>query len=143
MMQTMRQTTDVFRKGSGERGWTLIELLIVISLIMILAAISLNSYRNSIWAAKEAALRSNLYHMRESIDQYYADKQRYPESLETLVSEGYIRTVPEDPFTDSTTTWQTVPAPSMPGQLTGSPGIYDVKSGADHVSLDGSRVADW
>lgn len=143
MMQAMRQTTDAFRKGSGERGWTLIELLIVISLIMILASISLNSYRNSIWAAKEAALRSNLYHMRESIDQYYADKQRYPESLETLVSEGYIRTVPEDPFTDSTTTWQTVPAPSMPGQLTGSPGIYDVKSGADHVALDGSRVADW
>jgi len=127
----------------AERGWTLIELLVVLSLIMILAAVSLNMYRNSIWRAKEAALRSNLFHMRDAIDQYYADKAHYPESLDTLVSEGYIRAVPEDPFTQSTTTWVTIPAESTPGSLTLSPGIYDVKSGSDYEAIDGGRVSDW
>lgn len=132
------------RKHSrGDGGWTLIELLVVISLIMILAAVSLNTYRNSIWQAKEAVLRSDLFHVRDAIDQYYADKQRYPDSLEALVSEGYIRAVPRDPFTESTTSWQTEPAPTMPGQLSSSPGIYDISSGSDHVALDGSRVSDW
>jgi general secretion pathway protein G len=124
-------------------GWTLIELLVVLSLIMILAAVSLNMYRNSVWAAKEAALKSNLFHMRDAIDQYYADKAQYPESLEALVAEGYIRTVPDDPFTQSSTTWLTIPAESTPGTLTMTPGIYDVKSGSDYLALDGSRVADW
>ena len=141
----MRQslTRTLRSRGAGDGGWTLIELLVVISLIMVLSAVSLNMYRNSIWSAKEASLKSNLFHMRDAIDQYYADKSRYPDSLEALVSEGYLRTVPEDPFTDSTTTWQTEPAPTMPGQLTSSPGIYDVKSGSDRISLDGSRVSDW
>jgi general secretion pathway protein G len=94
-------------------------------------------------AAKEAALRSNLFHMREAIDQYYADKARYPESLEALVSEGYIRAVPSDPFTNSNTTWQTIPAEAQPGVLSTSPGIYDVKSGAEGIALDGSRFSDW
>jgi general secretion pathway protein G len=140
LMRTARRTAKA-RKGQG--GWTLIELLVVLSLIMILASVSLNMYRNSIWRAREAALKSNLFHMRDAIDQYYADKARYPDSLETLVSEGYIRTVPEDPFTNSTTTWLTEPAPAQPGQLNTSPGIYDLKSGSDHIALDGSRVADW
>lgn len=131
------------RPQRGEHGWTLIEMMVVLSLIMILVAVSLNTYRNSILHAKEAALRSNLFHMRDAIDQYYADKARYPESLDALVSEGYIRRVPEDPFTESTTTWITIPAESTPGSLTLSPGVYDVKSGSDHQALDGSRVSDW
>src|SRR5690349_3713878 len=78
-------------------GWTLIELLIVISLIMILSSVALAAYRNSVVNAKEATLKANLMQMREAIDQYYADKGKYPDSLETLVSEQYLRTVPKDP----------------------------------------------
>ena len=127
----------------NERGFTLIELLVVITLIMILASIALGQYRNSVLLAKEAALRSNLFHMREAIDQYYADKARYPESLEALVSEGYLRAIPNDPFTNSNTTWQTTPAEQQPGVLSTSPGIYDVKSGAEGIAVDGSRFSDW
>src|SRR3954463_2286135 len=88
-------------------GWTLIELLIVISIIMILASMSLVTYRNSVTLAKEAAVRSDLFMMRDAIDQYYADKGKYPESLQALVSENYLRAVPKDPFTNSSDTWQT------------------------------------
>jgi general secretion pathway protein G len=124
-------------------GWTLIELLIVISLIMILASVALAAYRNSVVSAKESVLRSNLWHMREAIDQYYADKGKYPDSLESLVSELYLRAIPKDPFTQSTDTWQTTQADSQPGSLSATAGIYDVKSGSDGTALDGTRYAEW
>ena len=131
-------------RSRAEGGWTLIELMVVISLIMILSSIALASYRNSITHAKEAALRSDLMLMRDAIDQYYADKGKYPESLDALVSESYLRTVPKDPFTDSTTTWQTTEADAPPGTVsTASPGIFEVKSGSQFTALDGSRYADW
>ena len=126
-----------------DSGWTLIELLIVISLVMILASLALTQYRGSIVSAKEAALKSDLFLMRDAIDQYYADKGKYPESLQTLVSESYIRAIPPDPFTRSSDTWQTVNAEPEPGSTSSSTGIYDVKSGFDGVSNDGSRYADW
>jgi general secretion pathway protein G len=129
------------RHRSG--GFTLIELLVVISLIMILASVALSQYRNSVTMAKEAALRSNLFQMREAIDQYYADKARYPESLQALVSESYMRAVPRDPFTESSDAWITVPADPEPGSGSASPGIYDVKSGSTDVAMDGSRYGDW
>jgi general secretion pathway protein G len=131
-------------RSRAEGGWTLIELMVVISLIMILSSIALASYRNSITHAKEAALRSDLMLMRDAIDQYYADKGKYPESLDALVSESYLRTVPKDPFTESTTTWQTTEADAPPGTVsTTSPGIFEVKSGSPLNALDGSRYADW
>jgi general secretion pathway protein G len=130
-------------RARPDGGWTLIELLIVISLIMILSAIALSAYRDSVTAAKEAALMSNLQQMREAIDQYYADKGRYPDSIQTLVSDGYLRAVPKDPFTSSTDTWTTDQAESQGGSMTASPGIYDVKSGSDGTARDGSRYADW
>jgi general secretion pathway protein G len=126
-----------------DSGWTLIELLIVISLVMILATLALTQYRGSIIAAKEAALKSDLFLMRDAIDQYYADKGRYPESLQTLVSESYLRAVPKDPFTNSSDTWQTVNAEPEPGMTSTTTGIYDVKSGAEGTATDGSRYGDW
>jgi len=126
-----------------DAGWTLIELLVVVALIMLLASISLMQYRNSIVRAKEATLRSQLWIMREAIDQYYADKGKYPESLQALVSEQYLRSIPRDPFTESSDTWQTVAAEPEPGAVAASPGIFDVKSGSEGSSLDGSRYADW
>lgn len=126
-----------------DSGWTLIELLIVISLVMILATLALTQYRGSILAAKEAALKSDLFLMRDAIDQYYADKGRYPESLQTLVSESYLRAIPKDPFTNSSDSWQTVNAEPEPGTTSTTTGIYDVKSGYEGVANDGSRYGDW
>jgi general secretion pathway protein G len=117
--------------------------LIVVSLITILAGVALTNYRNSVTAAKESTLKTDLFRMRDVIDQYYADKGKYPASLETLVSEGYMRRIPEDPFTQSADTWQAVPAEPDPANPTAEPGIYDVKSGATGVALDGTNYSDW
>ena len=127
----------------GQRGFTLIELLVVIALISILAAMAVVQYRNSIQSTQEAALKTNLFRIRESIDQYYADKNKYPATLDTLVSEGYLRRIPEDPITKSPDTWQTVPAEPDPGSTSTDPGVYDVKSGAPGTALDGSAYVDW
>jgi len=138
-----RRRPAAAESASREAGFTLIELLIVISIIMILSAMSIAQYRNSVQLAKEAALRSDLFFMRDAIDQYYADKGKYPESLQALVSENYIRAIPKDPITNSTDTWQTVAAEPQPGSTTTDPGIYNVTSGADGTASDGSRYADW
>jgi len=108
-----------------------------------MASLALVQYRNSVRTAKEATLRANLMLMRDAIDQYYADKAKYPESLSALVSEGYMRSIPKDQITDSTDTWQTIPAPSEPGTLSANSGVYDVKSGSPDTAIDGSRYADW
>lgn len=125
------------------RGFTLIELLIVITLIVILAAVGMPTYQNSVRRAQEATLKENLFRMNDAIDQYYADKNKYPASLQDLVSDGYLRSVPEDPITDSADTWVTVPAEPDPNNPAGEPGIYQVKSGSDRTALDGSPYAEW
>jgi general secretion pathway protein G len=81
--------------------------------------------------------------MRDAIDQYYADKNKYPQSLQDLVSDGYLREVPKDPITDSADTWATVPAEPDPANPASEPGVYNVKSGAEGTALDGSSYADW
>ncbi len=129
--------------GAAEAGFTLIELLVVISLITILATMGLVQYKNSIVRTQEAVLKTDLFRMRDAIDQYYADKGKYPSGLDTLVSDGYLRKVPEDPITKSSDTWQTVPAEADPNNPSAEPGIYDVKSGAPGSALDGSNYADW
>lgn len=127
----------------NDRGWTLIELLVVISLIMILASVAMSQYNTSIRAAQEATLKANLFRMRDAIDQYFADKGQYPSSLQTLVSEGYLRAVPTDPITRSAETWTTVPAEPDPSRPSTDTGIYDVKSNSELTALDGSRYSDW
>jgi len=135
------------RIGKGRRsrdgGFTLVELLVVISLISILAAMALVNYRNGVVRSQESVLKTDLFRMRDAIDQYYADKGKYPASLDALVSDGYMRAVPEDPITKSKDTWQTVPAEPDPNNPSAEPGIYDVKSGAPGAALDGSNYADW
>ena len=125
------------------RGFTLIELLIVISLITILATMGLVQYKNSMQSAREAVLNTDLFRMRDAIDQYYADKGKYPSSLDTLVSDGYLRKVPVDPITNSADTWETVPAEADPANPSAEPGVYNVKSGAPGTSLDGTAYADF
>jgi general secretion pathway protein G len=124
-------------------GWTLVELLVVISMIAVLATMALVNYRNSVTASKEAVLKTDLFRLRDAIDQYYADKGEYPATLEALVTDGYLRKIPEDPFTRSADTWQTVAAEANPNKPTAEPGVYDVKSGSELTALDGSRYADW
>ena len=127
---------------SGQGGWTLVELTIVISLITVLAAIALVGYRNAITSAKEAVLKEDLFRMRDAIDQYYADRAEYPSTLESLVTDGYLRTIPEDPLTRSAETWQTELAELDPADPFAQ-GIYDVKSSAEGAALDGTLYADW
>jgi general secretion pathway protein G len=126
----------------GSRGFTLIELLIVITLIMILAGIAMVQYRNSVQAAEETVLRTNLLRMRDAIDQYYADKGKYPSSLDTLVSERYMREVPIDPMTRERN-WITEQADPDPSNPAGGPGIYNVKSASDKSGLNGQRYSSW
>ena len=126
-----------------EGGWTLIELLVVMTLIGVLSSMALVQYRNSIQASKEAVLKADLFHMRDAIDQYYADKGSYPASIQALVTDGYLRRVPVDPISRSADSWTTTPADADPNSPSASPGIYDVKSGADGTALDGTRFADW
>lgn len=126
-----------------ESGFTLIELLVVLSLIVILATMGLTQYRNSVVHSKEAVLKEDLFRLRDAIDQYYADKGQYPSSLDALVSEHYLRALPEDPFTKSSSTWQTVPAEPDANNPTAEAGVYDVKSGSDGTALDGTKYSDW
>jgi general secretion pathway protein G len=132
-----------FTPSRAQRGFTLVELLVVLSLIGLLAAMAMVQYRNSIRRTEESVLKTNLFRMRDAIDQYYADKGKYPASLDSLVSDGYMRAIPEDPLTKSRDTWQTVPAEPDPGQPSSDPGIYDVKSGAPGTAMDGSSYTDW
>lgn len=124
-------------------GFTLIELMIVMSLIVILASIGLAVYTNSVTKAKESVLKEDLFRMRDAIDQYYSDKGKYPSSLQDLVSEKYLRSVPVDPFTNSADTWREVPAEPDPTNPTVQPGVYDVKSGSELKALDGTNYSDW
>lgn len=123
-------------------GWTLIELTIVTALITVLSTIALVGYRSAITRTREAVLKEDLFRMRDAIDQHYADKQEYPATLDTLVSEGYLRTVPEDPLTRTPDTWLPVLAELDPADPLAQ-GIFDVKSGAEGTALDGTLYADW
>jgi len=124
-------------------GFTLIELMVVMSLIVILASIGLTLYANSVIRAKESVLKEDLFRMRDSIDQYYADKGKYPSTLDELVSEKYLRAIPLDPFTQSADTWRAIPSEPDPTNPTADPGVYDVRSGSDKQALDGTNYADW
>ena len=117
--------------------------MVVMTLIVILAGIGLAVHANSQTRAREAVLKEDLFRMRDAIDQYYADKNAYPTALESLVTEKYLRAIPEDPFTDSSTTWQTVMSELDPANPSAQPGIYDVKSGSDREAIDGTRYSDW
>ena len=119
-------------------GFTLIELLVVMAIIATLLTLAVPHYFHSTDRAKEAVLKQNLSLMRESIDKYYGDRGRYPDSLEDLVSKKYLRKVPFDPITDSNTTWLTVPP-----EEAGKGVVYDVKSGAAGTALDGSAYDKW
>jgi len=133
-------------KGRGRAaGFTLIELIVVVAIIGILATIAIPAMKNAPQKAREAALKEDLFTMRSCIDQYLADKGKYPPSLKALVDEGYMRRIPVDPITKSTETWQVVYAEADKDQdlQPEEGGIIDVHSGAPGTALDGTTYADW
>jgi len=123
---------------SGRPGFTLIELLVVLAIIALLLTIALPRYFGSLDRSKETVLREDLHQMRGAIDKYYGDRGKYPENLDALVSEKYLRSVPVDPITEKKDTWVVVP-PQDPQKG----GMYDVKSGAPGQASDGSAFAEW
>ncbi len=129
-----------FRKARS-RGFTLIELLIVIALIGILASLVVPQFRHTPRKAKEAVLKEDLYTLRDVIDQYFSDKGKYPDSLQALVDDGYIRKIPVDPITESADTWQVETAEGSEDEEAG--GVYDVHSGSNETALDGSAYSEW
>jgi general secretion pathway protein G len=138
------------RNLAGERGFTLLELIIVIAIIGILAAMVMPNLKQTPRRAAEAVLRTNLHTMRDVLDQYYGDKGHYPPSLEALVDDGYLRYIPRDPITKANDTWVVeyeeidpdLP-PAETEQPEGGPGIIDVHSGSDQLSLDGTPYSEW
>jgi general secretion pathway protein G len=120
------------------RGFTLVELLVVFAIIGVLLGIAVPRYFASEARAREAVLKENLHKMREAIQQYYADKGRYPEKLESLAAEKYLRQIPLDPVSESAATWVVVPPENAD-----KGGVYDVKSGAPGAGTDGKPFSEW
>ncbi len=123
-------------------GFTLVEVLIVMTLIGILAAISVPSYKRSLIKAREAVLMEDLYQMRRSADAFYADNARYPDSLEDLVSSKYLRSVPKDPFTRENE-WDCLPPEATDDGELAPGGCYDFRSLSDQVGLNGIPYNEW
>ena len=127
----------------GESGFTMVELMIVMAIIVILVSIAIPQYQKDIIRAKESVLQSNLFTMRQVIDEYTFDKKKAPQSLDDLVSAGYLREIPMDPTTNSNQTWKTINEDTLQSVDQTEPGIYDVKSGSDKSGLNGTPYADW
>ena len=125
------------------KGFTLIELLVVVAIIGILAGVVVGQYRRSIVKAKEAVLKENLFRTRNSINQYFADKGKYPFDLRALVDDRYLRDLPFDPITKSSNSWILIPTEMSEEDISLEPGIADIKSGASGYAMDGTSFSDW
>lgn len=139
----MRNNSISRRSAIARAGFTLIELLITMSIAVVLLGIAVPMYQRSIIRARESILKNNLFTLRTVIDEYTYDKQKAPQTLQELVSEGYLRDVPQDPMTGNNTSWRVIMEDAMQSVNQTEPGIFDVKSGSDKISLDGTSYAEW
>lgn len=124
-------------------GFTLIELMIAMAIISIIMSIAVPMYQKAIVRSKESVLRNNLFTMRTVIDEYTYDKQKAPQMLQDLVTEGYLRAVPVDPITGTDQTWRIIMEDSLGATSQNEPGIFDVRSGSDQRSLEGTPYSEW
>jgi general secretion pathway protein G len=132
------------RSGNrGRRGFTFVELMVVVTIIVILISMAIPIYNRSIIRAKESVLKNNLFTLRQVIDNYTYDKQKAPQSLQELVSEGYLQKVPLDPMTGSNQSWRLIMEDASQSVSQMEPGIFDVKSTSDKMSLEGTPYSDW
>src|SRR5713226_856376 len=127
----------------GRAGYTLIELIIVMAIISILLATAVPMYQKSLVRTKESLLKNNLFTLRTVIDEYTFDKQKAPQTLQDLVSQGYLRAVPIDPITGSDQSWRVIMEDSLTSVNQTEPGIFDVRSGSDLKSLEGTPYSEW
>ena len=124
-------------------GYTLIELMIVMAIISVLVSIAVPLYQKALLRTKESLLKNNLFTMRTVIDEYTFDKKKAPQTLQDLVSEGYLRAVPVDPITGSDQSWRLIIEDAVSSVNQTDPGIFDVRSGSDQKSLEGTPYAEW
>ena len=124
-------------------GFTLIEIMIVMAIVTILVSIAVPLYQKSILRAKESVLRNNLFTLRTVIDEYTYDKLKAPQTLQDLVSDGYLRQVPMDPITGSNQSWKIVMEEALTSVNQTEPGIFDIRSGSDKTSLEGTPYSEW
>lgn len=125
------------------RGYTLIEIVIVMTILSILVSIAVPLYQRVIQRTKESVLKNNLFTLRTVIDEYTYDKQKAPQALQDLVTDGYLRQVPEDPMTASNQSWKVIMEDALTMVNQTEPGIYDVRSGSDQKSSDGTPYSEW
>jgi general secretion pathway protein G len=125
------------------RGFTFVELMVVMAIIVVLITMAIPVYQKSIIRAKESVLKNNLFTMRTVIDNYTYDKQKAPQTLQDLVTEGYLRQIPTDPMTNSNQDWRVIMEDATQAVNQDMPGIFDVRSGSDKISLDGTPYSDW
>jgi len=126
-----------------KRGFTLIEMMIVMAIITIIISIAVPMYQKSLVRAKESVLKNNLFTMRTVIDEYTYDKQKGPQSLQDLVTEGYLRAIPVDPITKSADSWRIIMEDALTAVNQTDPGIFDVRSGSDAKSMEGTPYSEW
>jgi len=138
----MVSNLSFFRKR-GRRGFTFVELMIVMAIIAVLLSVAIPIYSRSIMRAKESVLKNNLFTLRTVIDEYTYDKQKAPQTLQDLVSAGYLRQIPLDPITNSSESWKIIQEDATNTVNQSEPGIFDVRSGSDKTSLEGSPYAEW
>ena len=133
----------VLRRPLRQRGFTLIEMVIVIAIMGILMAIAVPIYKTHLLHARETVLREDLFSMRQAIDQYTQDKNKAPQSLDDLVTAGYLHALPKDPFTSTTESWQPVQEDLVETPDQTEPGITDVHSGSNLTSSEGTAYSSW
>jgi general secretion pathway protein G len=129
--------------AGGRRGFTFVELMVVITIIVILVTMAIPIYQRTIIRTKETVLKTNLTTLREVIDRYTYDKTKAPQTLQDLVSEGYLKEVPYDPMTGSNQTWKVIMEDASQATSQSEPGIWDVKSGSDKMGSDGTPYSEW